>query len=172
MKNFRPYDIIHLNLYESENLQLTVKNNNGKYIVIWWKEIALGQFFIKPEKVFDEKEYKAQIVSAITGTIEFYEKKMNGVSLDLETWLLNHNPEDWQNKLRHILEPLIPQKFPVKIPVSVIICTRNRPESLRQCIGFLQKSICMPEEIIVVDNAPSDESTYNVVTQFDNVFIY
>ncbi len=170
MKNFRPYDIIHLNLYESENLQLPIKNNNGKYIVLWWKEIALGQFFIKPGRVFDEKEYKAQIASAIAGTIEFYEKKMKDVSFDSEAWLINSNPEDWQNKLQHILEPMMPLKFPVTVPVSVIICTRNRSEALHQCLGFLKKSICQPEEIIVVDNAPSDESTYNVVTQFEKVF--
>lgn len=169
MKKFRPYDIIHINLNDPENLQLPAKNNNGKYIVIWWEEIAMGQFFIAPEIVFDNKEYKGRIVSAIIDTIQFYGKKINGVSLDLETWLLNHNPEDWQNKLPHILEPSIPQKFPEAVPVSVIICTRNRPESLHQCLGFLKKSICRPEEIIVVDNAPSDKSTYNVVAQFDNV---
>ena len=169
MKKFRPYDIIHINLYKPENFQLTVKNNTGKYIVIWWKEIALGQFFTEPETVFDDRKYKLRFVSAIIGTIEFYDNKLNGVSVDWENWLLNHSPEDWQNKLQHILEPLIPQNFPETVPVSVIICTCNRPVSLNKCLELLQKSVVMPQEIIVVDNAPENNDTYNIVSKFENV---
>ncbi len=169
MKKFRPYDIIHINLYEPKNLLLPAKDNNGKYILIWWKEIALGQFFIDPETVFDDKEYKAQIVSTIIDTIEFYEKKINGVSIGWETWLLNHNPEDWQNKLQYIFEPFIYQKYPRTVSVSVIICTCNRPVWLNECLEFLKKSITMPEEIIVVDNAPENNDTYDIVNKFKNV---
>lgn len=43
--------------------------------------------------------------------------------------------------------------------VSVVICTRNRPENLAGCLEALQKQQCPPGEIIVVDNAPSDERT-------------
>lgn len=169
MQKFRPYDIIHVNLFEPENLQLPPGNNRGKYIVVWWKEIALGHFFIAPEIAVDDKAYKAQIVSALNGAMQSYEKKINGVCLDWQTLLLNQKGEDWQDKLKQILEPFMLQKFPEKVPVSVIICTRNRHESLHTCLDFLQKSISRPHEIIVVDNAPSDDNTFNVVTHFEKI---
>mgnify|MGYP001614246120 FL=1 len=40
--------------------------------------------------------------------------------------------------------------------VSVILCTRNRPEHLRKCIASLLKQSAKPKEIIIVDDA-SDE---------------
>jgi len=43
--------------------------------------------------------------------------------------------------------------------VSVIVCTRNRPENLAGCLAALRRQRCQPGEIIVVDNAPADDST-------------
>ncbi|MFA4819885.1 MAG: glycosyltransferase family 2 protein [Candidatus Aenigmatarchaeota archaeon] len=40
--------------------------------------------------------------------------------------------------------------------VSVIICTRNRPEHLQKCVASLLKQSVKPQEIIIVDDA-SDE---------------
>ncbi len=40
--------------------------------------------------------------------------------------------------------------------MSVIVCTRNRPEHLRKCIASLLKQSAKPKEIIIVDDA-SDE---------------
>ncbi len=40
--------------------------------------------------------------------------------------------------------------------VSVIICTRNRPEHLQKCVASLLKQSIKPQEIIIVDDA-SDE---------------
>ncbi len=169
MKNFKPYDIIDIHLEQPKIFTLPPKDGNGKYIVVWWKEIALGQFFIESNVEIDQKEFKAKITSAIIGTIEFYEKKANGVRIDWKTWLLNHNLEEWQSKMREILEPFIPKNFPETVPISVIICTRNRTESLYRCLSFLGKSLCRPEEIIVVDNDPNDNGAYKIATQFENV---
>ncbi len=165
-----PYDIIQMNLYTRENLLLPAKANNGKYSIVWWKNIALGHFFMETEAVFDEREYKDRVISAIIKTVKFYEKKSQVAELiDLEKWLRDRDPGEWQNKLQQILEPFIPQKFPKKVPISVIICTRNRSESLLRCLDFLNQSTCQPEEIIIVDNAPEDNSTFDVAAQFEDV---
>lgn len=47
--------------------------------------------------------------------------------------------------------------------ISVIICTRNRPESLRTCLASLARQSLDPREVIVVDNAPEDDRTRRVV---------
>jgi glycosyltransferase involved in cell wall biosynthesis len=50
--------------------------------------------------------------------------------------------------------------------VSVIVCSRNRPSTLRECLTSLQQVNYDPIEFLVVDNAPSDESTKSVVAEF------
>jgi GT2 family glycosyltransferase len=49
--------------------------------------------------------------------------------------------------------------------VSVIVCTRNRPASLRACLTSLQQVNYDPIEFLVVDNAPSDAATKKVVAE-------
>ncbi len=40
--------------------------------------------------------------------------------------------------------------------VSVVVCTRDRPEDLERCLASLAALDTPPHEIVVVDNAPSD----------------
>lgn len=58
-----------------------------------------------------------------------------------------------------------PRRFPADGAdgLSVVVCTRNRPQSLRECIGSLQRVTYAPMEIMVVDNAPSGPETRDVV---------
>ena len=46
--------------------------------------------------------------------------------------------------------------------VSVVVCTRNRPDQLRLCLESLLALATEPREIVVVDNAPSDDRTREV----------
>ena len=41
--------------------------------------------------------------------------------------------------------------------VSVLICTRNRPEHLQRCVASLIKQSVKPKEIIIVDDASSEK---------------
>ena len=46
----------------------------------------------------------------------------------------------------------------------MIICSRDRPAGLIECLRTLQQISYAPMEIIVVDNAPSDDATRQAVT--------
>jgi len=59
-------------------------------------------------------------------------------------------------------EPTVPS-------VSVIICTRNRPEALRNCLSSLRLLSRQPHEVIVVDNDPSSHLTAPVVLEFPGI---
>jgi GT2 family glycosyltransferase len=50
--------------------------------------------------------------------------------------------------------------------VSIIVCTRGRPAILRECLEALQKVSYEPIEILVVDNAPPDDATKDIVGAF------
>ena len=43
--------------------------------------------------------------------------------------------------------------------VAVIVCTRDRPEQLRDCVASLLELNSPADEIVIVDNSPSDERT-------------
>jgi glycosyltransferase involved in cell wall biosynthesis/GT2 family glycosyltransferase len=43
--------------------------------------------------------------------------------------------------------------------VTVVICTRDRPELLARCLEGLAAQNPPPDEVLVIDNAPSDDST-------------
>lgn len=47
--------------------------------------------------------------------------------------------------------------------VSVVVCTRDRPEVLLGCLTTLQSLTYPHVEVIIVDNAPSDDSTKRLV---------
>jgi len=51
------------------------------------------------------------------------------------------------------------------ISLAAVICTRNRPEQLQRALLSLTNQTHPLSEIIVVDNAPSDDTTRILVTQ-------
>jgi GT2 family glycosyltransferase len=59
-----------------------------------------------------------------------------------------------------------PRRFPASegVGVTIAIATRNRTELLRSCLSTIQQIAHEPLEILVVDNAPSDSSTRDLVS--------
>jgi GT2 family glycosyltransferase len=53
--------------------------------------------------------------------------------------------------------------------VSLVICTRNRPLQLEQCLRSVAALRLQPSEVIVVDNGSSTEETRRVATGWANV---
>jgi glycosyltransferase involved in cell wall biosynthesis len=49
--------------------------------------------------------------------------------------------------------------------VSVVVCTRNRPDQLQSCLDSLLRLDPPPHEILVVDNCPSDDQTRRVCAE-------
>ncbi len=49
--------------------------------------------------------------------------------------------------------------------VSILICTKDRPEELRRCLASIPEQSLRPVEIIVVDNASSGDATRRVVEE-------
>ncbi len=53
--------------------------------------------------------------------------------------------------------------------ISVVVCTRDRPDDLRRCLAALDACEPGPAEIIVVDNAPSTDGAMAVAREFSQV---
>lgn len=165
MERFLPYSITHIDLSRQKKIIPPNLSEKGSYVVFWWKEIALGDFYIEPGQKLTENDYHIKIVNAILPAIEAYANKLD-FDCDLRKFLLVNKVSTWNIKMEAIFEPFIIKKIPESAPVSVIICTHNRAHLLYQCLSSLKKSVCLPQEIIVIDNAPDNNSTREVVNQF------
>jgi GT2 family glycosyltransferase len=52
------------------------------------------------------------------------------------------------------------------VSIAVVVCTRDRPDDLRRCLASIVTSARQPDDIVVVDNASTDERTRRVVESF------
>ena len=58
----------------------------------------------------------------------------------------------------------VPEPSPALLPrVSVVVCTRDRPDDMRRCLARLTQLSHPASEIVVVDNAPATEATAELV---------
>lgn len=55
-------------------------------------------------------------------------------------------------------------------PISVIVCTRHRPDDLKRCLASLARCNPAPIEIIVVDNAPETDRVRAIVEAVPGAF--
>jgi GT2 family glycosyltransferase len=71
----------------------------------------------------------------------------------------------WQDDFRQALARACGATRRTGLPeptVSVIVCTRDRPDDLERCLASLEQLEQQPLEVVVVDNCPSDSRTREV----------
>jgi len=141
----------------------------GHYVVFWWKEIALGHVFFEPTKLLTEAVYYNALAVAIAPAVQQYANQHAASQVPWQSWLAARDMDNLGAWLDSVLTSALPLHIPSQVDISVIICTRNRAPQLRRCLQQLQALACVPAEIVVVDNAPSDSSTHDVCQEFVEV---
>ena len=164
-----PYHITHVHLNCQLNLPLLEHRGQGNYLVFWWREISLGHLFIEPNHPCSESDYWTALKAAITPAVQHYMALANVHSEPWETWLGSGSFEPLGQWMDALLAFWQPAAVLSQVPVTVIICTRNRAIQLRRCLEMLQALPCAPAEIIVVDNASDDAGTQQVAQAFPGV---
>ncbi len=66
--------------------------------------------------------------------------------------------------LAHI--PLIYRCKETTLTLAVVICTRNRPGLLRECLRGVARQDCKPDQVLVVDNTEGNKETEDVTREF------
>lgn len=64
--------------------------------------------------------------------------------------------------------PAIEKSF---LSATIVICTRNRPGPLRECLEGIAQLKRTPNEVIVVDNTSGDKETEAVAGAFDAIYL-
>ncbi|MES2891469.1 MAG: glycosyltransferase [Bacteroidota bacterium] len=168
-KTIHPYSIHHIDLYKQLDLPSISTANKGNYVVFWWQQMPLGQFFLEPGAALNERSYVERLVETISLAVKFYCSKHNVKEADWKGWILRKQIDELNAWFSVLFTIYVPAKMPAEVPVSVLICTRNRSEQLTNCLNMLQALSCRAQEIIVIDNAPVDDSTKAVVEKFKDV---
>lgn len=166
MLNVSPYLIKHVQLDETISSDIAQPQYGQRYYYIfWWRKIPFGHLFIEDKGCED---FPKEILKAILPAVEKY----LGASRVLDNITTSYNLNDlvafsqWMDQL---LDSYLPLNIPEKVDISIVVCTRNRSESLKYCLDSLIQQSCMPLEIIVIDNAPTDDSTQLVAESYKTV---
>jgi glycosyltransferase involved in cell wall biosynthesis len=163
-----PYQIEHIQVNENEQLNVLPLVGKRYYYVFWWNHIPLGHLYVE-EKGIDN--FHDAVLEAILPTLKKYDTNETFIN-EVQASYSSNKYSEFVNLVEKILYKYLNINIPSRVEVSIIICTRNRSESLRKCLEKINQQTCMPSEIIVVDNAPSDNSTMEVVKAFNNVDYY
>jgi glycosyltransferase involved in cell wall biosynthesis len=171
MANITPYSIIHVHLESDHDIYSQIKEG-GYYFVFWWEQIPLGHLFVEEDEKMDANAFQLKIIRTIQPCIEFYKSKSGLLMNNYISAFLKNDYEQFLAVMDKIFSDHQVNALPKILNVSVIICTSNRSKELNQCLDSLVNQIFPVKEIIVVDNAPSDDTTRQVVEKFEQVIYY
>lgn len=73
----------------------------------------------------------------------------------------------WNHMLSDYLE--LARKSTNNEPATIAICTRDRTKHLQRCIESLLNLYDDGQELLVIDNHPSSDATFNLVKEYDQV---
>ena len=175
--SFTPWKILHLDLSKGIPELSGISGVQGMYIIFWWHEIPLGDIKILHTDFPLSASQVAQLaLKSITQVVKNYLMEEDLEALPQET--LNdqlqatHQGINALTKIAHPLEMLrekISMEESSAISTTVVICTRDRPESLKRCLNSISASARQPQEILVVDNAPQSEATHRLVSALSGI---
>ena len=174
--NFKPWEILHLDLRQGVMDLAGKKETGGIFVVFWWRDIPLGQHWIRATRLpMSSADLRECAITAIEpalrhGLLEtsrgssWARRSPGACRLNLKTLGTLDRP------LQQLEENLsLPDQNMPCPTVSVVVCTRDRPGQLKQCLASLQEMSLKPGEIVLVDSAPQSDATRHIVRQFPGV---
>jgi len=69
------------------------------------------------------------------------------------------------------LDPAAPAWDESRLTATIVVCTRNRPSFLRNCLQGIAKLEHAPEEVIVIDNTSGDKETEAAAREFGAIYL-
>jgi GT2 family glycosyltransferase len=182
------WQIVHLDL--SAGLTELPAGERGIFLVVWWHELPLGQLEINSEHLpMHVPELANRIAQAIASAVgdRLFDKGFRaplptttrarpstGEPIELRRLLSVQRPLSKLPKtVGDYLSPLSQSRTSgVSRPcpsISVVVCTRDRAESLQRCLHSLASLSPTADEIIVVDNVPGTDHAREVVRRYPRV---
>jgi len=153
----------------------------GIRTVFFWKGVALGHCWIAATQLPLAPQHLASIASGTVAQAVGDYLVAQGFQSALPG-LPEPTPENAEGTLKSLLaieRPLAelnlepePKSGCESRTVSIVICTRERPDDLARCLASLEACTERPVEILVIDNAPQSDATRLAVERFPDVKYY
>ena len=171
VSSLEPLDIVHVDLAEGLDALTAGPGERDVYAVFWWRDVPLGHLHVAREQLAGGGAPLVQLIAnRITPAVanrllpgfagEAPGREDDEAPPDLETLVGLTAP------LRQLEEAIAaPAPEPPQESVSVVVCTRDRPAVLRECLRSLRDVSARAEEVIVVDNSTVG-SMRDVVEEF------
>lgn len=170
MAKVPPYVIRHIALDKNEaDFSFPLLPQKGYYCLLWWKQIPLGHLFLRHNRHVDAAEVRGAMLKAVEPAVTFYATKHGHSAGNYKEAFLGDDHAAFMAAMEGVFAGSACTPAPGTLEISVVICTRNRAGYLRRCLDQLVNQQWIAAEIIVVDNAPSDEQTRQVVAQYVDV---
>ena len=178
-----PWKILPIDLSQGLSDIPVQEGYEKTYAVFWWKNIPLGHQIIRAEQLpmsaIEIGNLAAQAIAPTIGSYLLAEGWRESIAAlnDQD----NHQQSETESvnwaSLVSLAQPLAQmEKKITKIEgksldnnISVIVCTRDRPEQLARCLESLQKLSPPAQEIIVVDNAPTTPTIEILVNKMPGI---
>jgi len=159
------YRIQHIDLTQPLTESLIQINLSAEsiYSIFWWHDIPLGTVVISAAELPLTPTALATLAAqTVTPTVQTYLAEQN---LAEQTDQSLQTPLDLSAQMAAIA-PLKFESGDADTSVSIVVCTRDRPQQLADCLQSLQALNPPASEIIVVDNAPTTTATQDIVQKF------
>ncbi|MBD2089461.1 glycosyltransferase [Microcoleus sp. FACHB-1515] len=177
MTNFLPWKILHLDLSQTIPDLAIAPGYQGLYLVFWWKTIPLGhRELVSAQLPMPASQVAHLAAQTITPAIGRHWLKQ-GFIPNLVANLNKPDPKQAPPQFADLLaieHPLHELPAHLSPPdsqetISIVICTRDRPQALARCLQSIAQLSVTPNEILVVDNAPTSDATRDLVAQMPQV---
>ncbi len=182
MSEFLPWKIEHVALRKPFPGLNAEAGCGGLFVVFWCGDVPVGQLMIPaPLLPITPAQFATMAPPLIAQGVG--DRIFAGRFQELNSAHSQDNATNQDKYLSQLLELKDPLEtcsqtmFPRAsvdsdssgLTVSVVICTKNRPEALEKCLASLQSLSPRPDEILVVDNDPSSGVTSAVTALFPEV---
>jgi len=182
MRRFRIWKIVHVAARESLPDLTAEPEWGGLFVVFWCDGLPVGQLSIPALLLPLTSSQLAAVLPELIAPAIADRLLPTGFRAPLPVPSRKQPRQeppdlDLLLELRHPLESCSRAGFSGKSEpfgtvapgVSLVVCTRNRPDTLRKCLSSIRGLSPQPHEIIVVDNDPSSSLTAAVTSAFPEV---
>ena len=177
MRTFKPWRIVHVSLHKPLPDLPPDVSSDGVFVVFWDEHVPLGELMVRAPLLPIPSPQLAAVASRIVATSVAFRTVKHGFAPQLP------GPDGRQRPVEHpVLSQLLALDAPLSAlrararehvvtsaSVSVVVCTRNRPDALERCLSALAALAPAPAEIIVVDNDPRSGQTCRVTDQHQGI---
>ncbi len=177
MSDFRPWRVVHVDLAAPLPDLTSDERGGGAFVVFWANGLPLGEALLVESQLPLTSDQLADVAAAAVADAVAFRLTTRGFepSLPMPGWLndsLKKAPVLSELlAIRNPLGELAARAADDALPrdVSVIVCTRDRPEPLEACLCSLTACRGAVREIVVVDNAPTTSATRDVAARVPGV---